>query len=95
MKFSRENLRLREKYLSNELKESLNRIDENSVKEDVFTKNEDLPKAFRVGACKVIAPNKTELQILLFWKDDVRSEQREIKVEAVKENDKWVINKIL
>jgi hypothetical protein len=31
---------------------------------------------------------------LLFWKDDVRSEQQELKIEAVKQNDKWLISNI-
>ncbi|HLM00806.1 MAG TPA: hypothetical protein VK400_07100, partial [Pyrinomonadaceae bacterium] len=46
------------------------------------------------GGCRALAPDKTESQVLLFWKDDARTEQREIKVEAVKENDKWLIGNI-
>ncbi len=62
-------------------------------KRDYFTLTEDYPKAFRIGECQVIEPNRTVFQVVFFWKDDTRSEQREIKVEAVKENGKWLISK--
>jgi len=32
---------------------------------------------------------------VLFWRDDTRNEQREIRVETIKQNDQWLINKIL
>lgn len=93
MKFTPENLRAREKYLAPDLTRLLQKFVTDS---DPFTltPNDDLPKAFRVGGCKALAPDKAELQILLFWKDDVRSEQREINVAAVKENDRWLISNI-
>ncbi len=91
MKPSAEYLKPREKFLTASLK---NIISETlSDKRDYFTATDDYPKAFRVGSCEVPAPGKTTFGILLFWKTDTRTEQREIKVEAVKENDKWLINK--
>ena len=63
---------------------------------DVFTTgNSDFAKAFRVGGCKVVEPSKTNVEVLLFWKTDTRSEQKAINVEVIKQNDKWLINKIL
>jgi hypothetical protein len=91
MKFTNENLRAREKYLTAELAGLLQKFVTDS---DPFTLSEDFPKAFRVGGCKTLAPGKTESQVLLFWKDDVRSEQQELKIEAVKQNDKWLISNI-
>jgi hypothetical protein len=93
MKFTPENLRAKEKYLTPDLTRALQRFVTDS---DPFTltRGDDLPKAFRVGGCKATAADKTESQILLFWKDDNRSEQREINVEAVKQNDHWLINNI-
>ena len=93
MKFTPENLKAREKYLTPDLAVLLQK---SAADSDPFTlmPGDDLPKAFRVGGCKALAPGKTEVQVLLFWKDDVRSEQREIKVETVKRNDKWLIDKI-
>lgn len=93
MKFSQENLKLREKFFTSEYFQSLQNVQTDG---DVFTtKNTDFPKAFRIGKCEVVAPDKTNVEVILFWKDDTRSEQREIKAETVKQNDKWLINKIL
>jgi hypothetical protein len=90
MKPSAENLKLREKFLSGELIKTL--VASNEPRKDYFTGTDDYPKAFRVGSCEVVSSRKTLLEVLLFWRDDNRSEQRAIKVEAVKENEKWVIN---
>jgi hypothetical protein len=92
MRFSAENLKQREKFLTPVFAE---RLSSWTNPGDPFTTgNEDLPKAFRVGACKEIAADKTEFQVLLFWRDDVRSEQREIRVVAAKENDRWLIDNV-
>ena len=87
-----ENLKPREKFLTGELKQNLS--GRNETEADYFTQTSDYPKAFRIGKCETAAPNKTVFEILLFWKDDARSEQREIKVEAVKENNNWLINRV-
>ncbi len=93
MKSSGENLALRENFLTDELKQKLS--GEPSGAKDYFTATDDYPKAFRVGSCAVENENKTVLQVVLFWRDDTRNEQREIRVETIKQNDQWLINKIL
>lgn len=93
MKFSSENLALREHFLTAELVDSLRETNEDA---DVFTTGTtDIPKAFRVGACEVLSPGLTRLEVLLFWRDNTRSEQRAIHVETMKRGDKWLIDKIL
>ncbi len=92
MKPSGENLQQREKFLSEDLIRQLQQ--QPDAAKDYFTQTDDYPKAFSVGACEVISPDKTVFEVLLFWKDDTRSEQREIKVETIKENNSWLINKI-
>ena len=91
MKPSKEYLEKREKYLTDDLKSVISKSLEDP--RDYFTSTDDYPKAFRIGSCEVIEPNKTAIQVVFFWKDDARSEQRETKVEAVKERGKWLINK--
>lgn len=92
MKFSPENLREREKYLTADFTRKLQNL---PPENDVFTTNStDYPKAFRIGGCEVAAADKTVFEVLLFWKDDTKSEQREISVEVVKQNDAWLINQI-
>jgi hypothetical protein len=86
------NLKLREKFLTGDLLNTM--AASNETKVDYFTGTDDYPKAFRLGTCKVVSPTQTEFQVLLFWRDDTRSEQKEIKAEAVKVNDKWLVNKV-
>lgn len=92
MKFSSENLKLRERFLTPDLSKSMDSMQEEV---DPFTTgNSDFPKAFRVGECNEISPGRTEFQVLLFWRDDTRSEQRVIKVTAAKQNEKWLVDTI-
>ncbi len=96
MKPSAENLEKREKYLSKELKELNDKLVlQNETKNDYFTNTADYPKAFRVGKCETLDKNKTKFEILLFWRTDEKNIQREIGVEAIKENGKWLIYKVL
>lgn len=92
MIFTPQNLALREKFLTPEFAASLKG---KQVDGDVFTTGtSDIPKAFRVGGCEVSPQGGTRLEILLFWKDDVRSEQRKIYVDAVKRGDKWLVDNV-
>ncbi len=93
MKFTRDNLKQREKYLSNDLKQKLDNQPDGTT--DYFTATDDYPKAFRLGGCETVEPNKkVNIQVLLFWKSDTRSEQREIHVEGINQNNSWLINKV-
>lgn len=91
MKFTSENLKSRERFLSAEFAGHLERF---MTQSDPFTLTDDLPKAFSVSGCNAIDENKADVRVLLFWRDDTRSEQREIHIETVKENDKWLIDNI-
>lgn len=93
MKFTKENLKQREKFLTDNLKKQLENQPENAV--DYFTATDDYPKAFRLGKCEVVeADKKVNIQIVLFWKTDTRSEQKEVQVETVKQNNNWLVNKV-
>ena len=92
MKNTPDSLKRLDRFLSADLKKRLQKQQETAI--DYFTQTDDYPKAFRVGTCEVVEPNKTAFDILIFWKTETRSEQRDIQVEAVKENDKWVVNKV-
>ena len=86
-----ENLKAREKYLTPELYQTL--LGEKLPK-DYFTFSETPPKAFRVAGCTMVDANKTELGVHLFWKDETKTTQNEIEVEAVKQGNKWLVNKV-
>lgn len=86
------NLKKSEIFLTPRLFEELK--NQNETNTDYFTQTEDYPKAFRVGSCSVKSESKAVFEVLLFWRDETRSEQKEIFVETVKESDKWLIDKV-
>ena len=93
LKFTKENLKQREKYLTEELKKQLENQPESAI--DYFTATDDYPKAFRLGKCAVVEPDKkVNIQVVLFWKTETRSEQKEVQVETVKQNNDWLVNKV-
>ncbi len=92
MEPSPENLKLRQRFLTNELFDSLSAAPPG--KADYFTATEDFPKAFRVGACEIPEPKRAVVQVLLFWRDDSRNEQKEIKVSVAGSTGTWLIDKV-
>lgn len=92
MRPSPENLNLREKFLTKELTGRLSSSTETA--KDYFTATENFPKAFRIGSCDSVSSEKTVFQVLLLWRDDDKNVQREVKVEMVRESDKWLINRV-
>lgn len=92
MKFSVDGIKRREKFLTPEFAAAVGGSADGS---DPFTTgSDDIPNAFRVGECREISPERTESNVLLFWRTDERTEQREIKVEAFDKNDTWLVNKV-
>lgn len=92
MAFSVESLEKRKFYLTPRLYEGLKA---SPPAADPFTRTDDLPKAFRIGECKVIEPGRrVGFNVLLFWKTDIRTEQRAIDVEAENIDGKWLIDSI-
>ena len=89
---SRENLKTREQFLTSDLVKILSASTETS--KDYFTATDNYPKAFRVGSCTSDSDDKATFQVLLLWRDDVKSEQKEVHVETVKTGDAWLINKV-
>lgn len=89
---SQENLRARQGFLTSELFSTLSASGDSA--RDYFTATDNYPKAFRVGACTSDTENKVVFQILLLWRDEQKSEQKEVHVETVKTGDTWLINKV-
>ena len=89
---SNANLEKRRQYLSERLVKEIAKEDD--PKRDYFTQSEDYPKTFRAGACETIGENRASFEVVLFWRNDEKNTQREIKVEAVNVGEKWLIDKI-
>jgi hypothetical protein len=92
MTFSREDLKAREKFLTPEFTARLAGSQEGT---DPFTTGtSDIPKAFRTDECRELSPERTALDVVLYWKDDNRTEERKIKVEMAKRGGEWLVDDI-
>ena len=90
--FTPDDLKARERFLTPELAEKLRGSREGI---DPFTTGtDDIPKAFRAGECRDISPERTLIEVVLFWRDDTRSEERKIKVEMARGGDAWLVDNI-
>ena len=90
---SHEGLDKRKEFLTTQLTVSLAASTDEQT--DYFTQTvNDYPRAFQVAACRSTDPNSAIVEVLLFWKDDVRTEQRSINVEVKKVRDRWLVNKV-
>lgn len=92
MKPSIDNLALRKEFLTSGFyARAANAID---GPQDAFTLTENFPKAFRVGECRSADASKANVQVLLFWRDDDRNEQKQINVELTRSGDKWLLENV-
>jgi len=92
MKFSSDNLRSREEFLTPAF---VDRLRQHDSAFDPFTLTDDHPKTFRVGECQLVELGKrVSFDVLLFWKTDTESIQRSIKVDALREDGGWLIETV-
>ena len=61
---------------------------------DHYVLTNNFPKSFRVGSCKAPDAQHVEFQVLLLWRDDTNTIQKEVKVMAERQNDSWKITHI-
>ena len=86
-----ENLKLREKFLTPELFRTLSAANDTR---DYFTASDDPPKTFKIGKCEAPQPDKADVQVQIYWRDDAKTVQKELHVEAIKTGDSWLVNKV-
>ena len=92
MRPSAQNVKTSQPFLTPVLFQSLSTSNETA--KDYFTQTDDYPKAFRVGSCSSDSDAKAVLQVVLLWRDDNRTEQKEVHVETVKVGGQWLINNV-
>ena len=92
MRPSAQNIKASQPFLTPVLFQGLSASNETA--KDYFTQTDDYPKAFRVGSCSSDTDTKAVLQVILLWRDDKRTEQKEVHVETLKVGDKWFINSV-
>jgi hypothetical protein len=87
---SRENLKLRERFVTPEFYASL----PYGGTTDVFTGSAEPPTTFKVGECKTLTPTTVDFQIQIYWRTDASTMQKELHVVAVKRDAGWLINNV-
>ncbi|MEO8647524.1 MAG: DUF3828 domain-containing protein, partial [Acidobacteriota bacterium] len=94
LNFSPERIAEQKRFISNAYADRLKNI---SADTDPFTMTpaSDPPKAFRIGECRSLEPQKkVEFEVVFFWRTDTRSEQRSVAAETVNEDGRWVIDRV-
>lgn len=92
MTFSQDDLKARKKFLTPEFAERLRGSQEGT---DPFTTGtSDIPKAFRAAECREISSDRTSFDVMLYWKDDTRTEERRITVEMAKRGEVWLVDNV-
>jgi hypothetical protein len=92
MALSAESLAPKKKFLTDSLFSTLAQATPGS--DPLTTGDTDFAKAFRVGGCRVVNPDTTDVEVILFWKTDTRTEQRELHVDVIRTNGEWFVNGI-
>lgn len=59
-----------------------------------FTTGETFPSAFSIGACSLRGDQQAEIDVNLLWRTGERSDQRRIRVRAIRAEDKWQIDTV-
>ncbi len=91
-----ENLKMRQRYLTENFYKKL-MVDATGLpptKIDYFTFSEEPPKTFKIGKCEAAQPNKANVQVQIYWRDDTKTVQKEVNVEAVNQKDVWLIDDV-
>lgn len=65
------------------------------VSEDYFTGTSDYPRAFRVGTCTSESTDRVRFDVRLFWRDDNRSEEREVTVTMARSDGSWLFEQVV
>lgn len=92
MELTPDGLQRRARFISDRLK---NEAAQQPEGKDPFTIGTGaFPRAFRVGSCQELSEGQVEFDVLLFWKEETTTEQRPIKVELIKENGQWLVDRV-
>ena len=95
MRPTAESLKQRERFLTPELTASLTKdLSSAAPAKDYFTASDQAPKTFKIGKCEAKDADHADLQVQLYWRDDIETVQKEVHVEAVRTGGSWLINKV-
>ena len=86
-----DNLKARQRFLTGDLYKSLSG---SAGSKDYFTASDEFPKTFKMGKCELPQSDKANVQVQIYWRDDTKTVQKEVNVEAIEKGGSWLINKV-
>jgi hypothetical protein len=97
MKPSLENLKLRERFLTDQYFSRLMDAQNagGDAEHDPFTpySEKGLPRTFKIGKCREISDTVVDLQVQFYWRDDNSTEQKELHAEMVRTSGVWLLER--
>jgi hypothetical protein len=68
----------------------------NSTSSDVdpFFNSTTTPTTFKIAKCETPSADHTNIQVQLYWRQEQKTEQREVYADTAKVGDRWQIEKI-
>ena len=61
---------------------------------DPFFLSPTTPTTFKIGKCELENDTRASIQVQLYWRQQLKTEQREVYADAIKVGDKWLIDKV-
>lgn len=58
---------------------------------DPFFLSENPPTTFKVGKCEIVDDRNVNMQVQLYWRHDLTTDQKEVIAHEVKNGEKWLI----
>lgn len=61
---------------------------------DPFYLSDTTPTTFKIGKCEQKDDSHITIQIQLYWRQDRKTDQKEVYANVTKSGDKWLIDKV-
>jgi hypothetical protein len=61
---------------------------------DPFYLSDTIPTTFKIGKCDQKDDSHITMQIQLYWRQDRKTDQKEVYADMTKAGDKWLIDKV-
>lgn len=61
---------------------------------DKFYLSETTPTTFKIGKCEQTNDQRIAMQVQLYWRQDGKTDQKEVYADLIKVRDSWQIDKV-
>lgn len=61
---------------------------------DAYYLSETVPTTFKIGKCEPVDDSHAKVQVQLYWRQERKTDQKEVYAKTVKNEDKWLIESV-